>query len=92
MLVTGIVTGVSLWIPMRILDKFVFDTTRTVPLAALTLISSLIGFSAYLLFSYLFRVEQLHFLFLLIKRMGDIRYLILPKTKEALIVSAPDQN
>jgi putative peptidoglycan lipid II flippase len=92
MLVTGLVTGASLWIPMRILDKFVFDTTRTVPLAALTVISSFIGFSVYLLFSYLFRVEQLHFLFLLVKRMSDFRYLILPKPKETLIVSAPDQN
>jgi len=74
------------------LDKFVFDTTRTLPLVALTAITSLIGFSVYLLLSYFFRVEQLKTFILLVKRMSDIKQTLLPQSKEALMVSASDQN
>ena len=90
--ITGLITGLSLWVPMRLLDKFVFDTTRTLPLVALTAITSLIGFSVYLLLSYFFRVEQLKTFILLVKRMSDIKQTLLPQSKEALKVSASDQN
>jgi hypothetical protein len=30
--------GVGLWIPMRLLDVWVFDTTRTLPLIGLTVV------------------------------------------------------
>jgi putative peptidoglycan lipid II flippase len=91
MLVTGLATGFSLWIPMRLLDQFVFDTTRTVPLIALTAITATIGLFVYFLFSYLFRVDQLKYLFALMAKIKNFKFPSSPP-KEVLIVSAPDQN
>ncbi len=51
--------AVSLYIPMKILDQLVFDTTRTVGLLALTGIASATGLFVYLLFCHLLKVEQL---------------------------------
>jgi hypothetical protein len=44
---------------MRLLDTWVFDTTRTVPLIALTAVVSLIGMSGYILLAKLFNVTEL---------------------------------
>lgn len=51
--------AVSLYIPMKILDQLVFDTTRTLGLLALTGIASATGLLVYLFFCLLFAVEQL---------------------------------
>ncbi len=92
MVIASFITGFSLWIPMRLLDKFVFDTTRTIPLIGLTLITSAIGLFAYLLFSYFFRVEELLSFKVLIKRLEDWKNILMPHSKEPLIIPAPDQN
>ncbi len=83
--VTGLISGISLWIPMRLLDRFVFDTTRTIPLLMLTVISSAIGIAVYLLFSYLFHVEQLRTIFSTLSRHALFRKSGLSRTREPLI-------
>ena len=92
MTIVSFITGFSLWIPMRILDQFVFDTTRTLPLIGLTLITSIIGLFAYLLFSYFFRVDELRSFSVLIKRLENWKGILLPQSKEPLIIPASDQN
>jgi putative peptidoglycan lipid II flippase len=92
MVITSFITGFSLWIPMRLLDKFVFDTTRTIPLIGLTLITSAIGLFAYILFSYFFRVEEIRSFKVLFKRLEDWKNILMPHSKEPLIIPAPDQN
>lgn len=62
MLAATLLMGISLYVPMKLLDKLVFDTTRVVGLIALTLIVSLVGMVVYLLFSKLLKVEQLSIL------------------------------
>jgi putative peptidoglycan lipid II flippase len=89
---TGLITGISLWLPMRLLDQYVFDTTRTLPLVALTITTLIIGFSSYFVFSYLFKVEQLASFLSLTRRLKGFKDILLPRPKEALIVPAPDQN
>jgi putative peptidoglycan lipid II flippase len=91
MLFTSFITGVSLWAPMRLLDKFVFDTTRTIPLIGLTIVTSVIGLGVYLFLSYIFRVEELYSFVALSKRISQWRQLLSSQT-EPLIVPAPDQN
>jgi putative peptidoglycan lipid II flippase len=76
MIFTSFITGLSLWLPMRLLDKFVFDTTRTIPLLALTGVTSLIGMVVYLCLSYLFKVEELKSYLALLKRVGNWRQII----------------
>lgn len=92
MIFTGLITGISLWLPMRLLDQYVFDTTRTLPLVALTVTTLVIGFSSYFVFSYLFKVDQLTAFISLVRRLRSFKDDLLPKTKEVLIVPASDQN
>jgi putative peptidoglycan lipid II flippase len=69
MVISSLITGISLWLPMRLLDKFVFDTTRTLPLIGLTVITSAIGLFVYILLSYFFRVDQLGSFILVIRKI-----------------------
>lgn len=56
---SSLLMGISLYVPLKLLDQVVFDTTRTINLLMLTAIVSFFGLLAYLTFSYIFRVEQL---------------------------------
>lgn len=91
MVITSIITGISLWVPMRLLDQFVFDTTRTLPLIWLTAITTLIGIVVYLLLSYFFRVKELKSFWMFISRLSSVK-LALPQSREPLIIPAPEQN
>jgi len=55
----SLVTAIFLYIPMKLLDQLVFDTTRTIELIVLTSIATAVGLSVYLLLSWLFKVEQI---------------------------------
>lgn len=93
MLFATFVTGTGLWFFMRLLDKFIFDTTRTLPLIALTVVTSLIGFSVYIGLSYLLKVEQLFSYTALLLKLRHFKTLFsAPTSPEPLIVPAPDQN
>lgn len=93
MIFVSFVTGVCLWVPMRLLDQFIFDTTRTLPLVALTMITSLIGLGVYLGLSKLMRISQLGTFVALLNRVKDWRRIINSNPpSEALIIPASDQN
>src|SRR5947209_441779 len=51
-------TAFALYIPIKLLDRLVFDTTRTVNLLILTGISSLAGLSLYLFLTWFFDVKE----------------------------------
>jgi putative peptidoglycan lipid II flippase len=55
----SLIMGVALWIPMRLLDTLVFDTTRTLPLIGLTTTVGLIGLAVYFGLMTLFRAPEL---------------------------------
>ena len=95
MIFTSFVAGVFLWIPMRILDQFVFDTTRTFPLILLTIITSFIGMTVYGLLAYLFRIPELAIIIAQVRRVWSWRKLLLSSSEaptEPVILPAPDQN
>lgn len=71
MLSATVITGLFLWIPMRLLDQFVFDTTKTVPLVILTIVVSIIGFLVYLFLSRIFGIEELTEFKALIGKLGN---------------------
>jgi len=83
MIAVSTITGFSLWIPMRLLDQLVFDTTRTIPLIVLTLVVTTIGFSVYLFFCWLFKIEELSEVISMAKKLGNWRK-ILVSTDEVL--------
>jgi putative peptidoglycan lipid II flippase len=52
------VTAICLYIPMKLLDQLVFDTTRTIGLIALTGSAVLAGLIVYIGLSYIFRIKE----------------------------------
>jgi len=65
----SIFMGVGLYLPLKLLDQFVFDTSRTIPLLMLTAVASLAGMATYLLFTWVFKVEEVDLLFKLLRRL-----------------------
>ena len=76
-------TGISLYIPIKLLDQLVFDTTRTMNLVFLTGISSLIGLSFYLFLTWLFNVKEASTFLLIFKKIGNWRE-VLGKSEESI--------
>ncbi|HEV2339766.1 MAG TPA: murein biosynthesis integral membrane protein MurJ [Patescibacteria group bacterium] len=76
-------TAFALYIPIKLLDQLVFDTTKTVELLMLTGISSLCGLLLYLLLTWVFNVQEAKPFLLLFKRVGNWRE-ILYSSEEAI--------
>ncbi|MFH1244641.1 MAG: murein biosynthesis integral membrane protein MurJ [bacterium] len=70
MLLITLITSVALWIPLRVLDNLIFDTTRTIPLILLTLTVGLIGLLVYLFLSYIFNIAELGVFARLARKIG----------------------
>jgi putative peptidoglycan lipid II flippase len=82
-LFVSVLTSFALWIPMRLLDQFVFDTTRTIPLIILTAIVSLIGLTVYFSLANLLKVKQYADVRLIIGKLGNWRK-VLGETDEVI--------
>jgi len=76
-------TGFALYVPIKLLDQLVFDTTHTVNLILLTGISSLLGLSFYLFLTWLFNVKEAYLFLNIFKKLGDWRQ-ILGKSEEVI--------
>lgn len=81
--IATIFTGFALYIPIKLLDQLVFDTTRTVGLLLLTGISSFAGLSLYLFLTWLFNVKEATMFLLLFRKIGDWRQ-VLGKSDEVI--------
>ncbi len=76
-------TGFALYVPIKLLDQLIFDTTKTINLLMLTGISSLIGVSLYIFLTWLFDVKEASTFLLLFKKLGNWRD-ILSKSEETI--------
>ncbi|MDP2637477.1 MAG: murein biosynthesis integral membrane protein MurJ [Candidatus Levybacteria bacterium] len=76
-------TGISLYVPVKLLDQLVFDTTRTINLIFLTGISSLTGLGFYLFLTWLLNVKEATTFLLIFKKIGNWRE-ILRKSNETI--------
>lgn len=76
-------TGIALYVPIKLLDQLVFDTTRTINLIFLTGISSLIGLSFYLFLTWLLNVKEAKTFLLIFKKIGNWRE-VLGRSEEAI--------
>lgn len=88
MLVAALITTFSLWIPLRLLDQLIFDTTRTIPLILLTSLTFAIGLIIYLSTSYLLKIEQLQVFVRIAKKIGNWQK-ALAQTEEPLETAEP---
>lgn len=69
-------TGFALYIPIKLLDQLVFDTTKTVNLLLLTGISGILGLSLYVFLTWVFNVKEATTFLLLFKRVGNWREIL----------------
>ncbi|HZJ18633.1 MAG TPA: murein biosynthesis integral membrane protein MurJ [Patescibacteria group bacterium] len=76
-------TGFALYIPIKLLDQLVFDTTKTVNLLLLTGISSFLGLSLYLFLTWLFDVKEARTFVMMFKKIGDWKQ-ILTRSEETI--------
>ena len=90
MLMATVVMGVSLYIPVKLLDAVIFDTTRTINLLALTGISSLFALSVYVILVRFLKVRELDTYVELIKRFGRLQSKL--KSTEILPESVRDST
>ena len=65
------VMGVALYIPIKLLDQLVFDTTRTINLLILTGIASTTGIVAYIFFTWLLDIKEAYYVVAVIKRFKN---------------------
>lgn len=70
MLMATIIMGVALYIPIKLLDQVIFDTTRTINLLVLTGTSSVFALSIYVLIVRFLKVRELDTYVELFKRFG----------------------
>lgn len=76
-------TAFALYIPIKLLDQLVFDTTKTINLLLLTGISSFAGLSLYLFLTWLFEVKEASMFISLFKKLGDWKQ-VLTKSEETI--------
>lgn len=69
MIAISIITAISLYIPMKLLDQLVFDTTRTIGLILLTGIVTTVGLSVYAFLSWIFKVKEVAIFYQLAKKV-----------------------
>lgn len=79
-------TGIALYVPIKLLDQLVFDTTRTINLIFLTGISSFVGLSFYLFLTWFFNVKEAKMFLLIFRKIGNWRE-ILRKSDEVIETS-----
>lgn len=81
--IASVITAIALYIPIKLLDQVVFDTTKTINLIELTGIASICGVLIYGLLTWLFKVKEAQTYFLMLSRVGNWKD-ILYKTDEAI--------
>lgn len=82
MLMATMIMGVSLYIPIKLLDQVIFDTTKTINLLVLTGASSLFAIATYILVVWFLEVRELDTYTELFKKLGNFRTKL--KSKEIL--------
>lgn len=78
MAVASVVTGIALYIPLKLLDQLVFDTTRTFGLILLTGATGTIGLATYFFISWVFGVGEVRSFFALLARVRRKAFFIEP--------------
>ncbi len=90
-LMAGFLMAVFLYLPFRILDELVFNTSRTLELIILTLTTGTIGMVVYLYFCVLFEVKELHYFTALFSKFGKWKQ-PLSQSSEVLTETSSDEH
>lgn len=69
-------TALALYLPIKLLDQLVFDTTRTVNLIMLTGISTVAGLSLYVFLTWLLDIKEATTYLLIFRKIGNWREIL----------------
>lgn len=84
MSVAALVAGIAIYIPLKILDQLVFDTTRTFGLILLTGTTSLVGLGVYFFLAWVMGVGEVHSFISMIKRVRKVPTVLLEPAHEVI--------
>jgi len=82
--VASILTGVALYVPLKLFDQLIFDTTRTFGLLLLAGVSSVIGLSVYMFFVWMFGVTEAKSFMALLTKFRHPKQIILEPANEVI--------
>lgn len=91
MVIASFLMAIFLYLPFKILDELVFNTSRTIELLLLTVSTSTIGMLVYFYFAMLFDVRELYILKDILNKIGTWKK-TLSRTEEVLLESGMSSN
>lgn len=84
MAVASIIAGFAIYIPLKVFDQLVFDTTRTVGLIFLTGTAGGAGLVMYFGLAWLFNINEVVSFFALLRRVGSGKMVVLEPAGEVV--------
>ena len=84
MTIAALIMGVALYIPLKLFDQLVFDTTRISGLVLLTGVSGFIGLSCYLFFVWVLGVSELQAFLHLLDKVRRPKQVVLEPAQEVV--------
>jgi putative peptidoglycan lipid II flippase len=84
--------AVFLYLPFRIFDEIIFDTTKTVELIALTMTTGTIGMLVYIYFAAIFEIKELELITKAVRSFGRKWHSGASKTQEFMIETSVDDD
>lgn len=72
MILASFITGIFLYVPIKLLDQLVFDTTRVIDLILLTLVASISGLSVYIFLAWFLDIEEVASFFKLLQKVKRV--------------------
>ena len=90
-MLAAVIAGVTIYVPLKLLDQLVFDTTRTFGLLLLTGVSGGGGLTMYVLLCWVFGVSEVQSFIRLLKRVRRAREVLLTPAGEVVNGGAQDK-
>lgn len=66
----SLIMAFALYIPFKLLDQVVFDTTRVIPLLLLTLVTAMCGIGVFILAAWLMRIKEMKLVYKVLNSTG----------------------
>ncbi|MCJ7826215.1 oligosaccharide flippase family protein, partial [Patescibacteria group bacterium] len=82
--IAALIMGIALYIPLKLFDQLVFDTTRISGLILLTGVSGFIGISCYLFFVWVLGVSELQSFLSLLDKVRKPKQVVLEPAQEVV--------
>src|SRR3989344_4594903 len=89
MVVASLITGIFLYVPIKLLDRLVFDTTQVLNLLLLTGIAAFSGLSVYVFLAWFFDIEEVGTFFKLLQKVKRAPRVFFNATEELVSSDHP---